>query len=75
MFAASSLLMSCDGGNAERGSSVTSSEQAIFVDRSTELGIDFVHETAAPGSYFMPEIMGSGCALIDIDQDLSLIHI
>lgn len=69
MFAASSLLMSCDGRNAERGSSVTSSEQAIFVDRSTELGIDFVHETAAPGSYFMPEIMGAGCALIDIDQD------
>ena len=44
-------------------------DQACFVDRAASVGIDFRHETDPPGSYFMPEIMGSGCALFDFDGD------
>ena len=43
--------------------------EAFFVDRADELGIEFQHETDPPGSYFLPEIMGSGCALFDFDRD------
>lgn len=32
-------------------------------------GVDFVHQTARPGTYFFPEIVGSGLALLDHDLD------
>ena len=31
--------------------------------------MDFVHDTGPSGGYRMPEIMGSGCALFDFDND------
>lgn len=43
---------------------------AWFVDVTEEVGLDFVHD---PGPiddrYFMPQIVGSGCALFDCDGD------
>lgn len=46
-----------------------STQQALFHDATDDAGIDFRHETAEPGSYFLPEIMGSGIALLDFDRD------
>lgn len=46
-----------------------SSEQPILTVAGPESGITFRHQTAAPGSYFLPEIMGSGVCLIDVEQD------
>ncbi|HBI45508.1 MAG TPA: hypothetical protein DDY78_22035 [Planctomycetales bacterium] len=41
-----------------------------FEDVTDQVGLDFVHD-AGPldGSYFMPQIMGSGAALFDFDGD------
>ena len=34
-----------------------------FVDVTQEAGLEFKHETGARGDKWMPETMGSGCAL------------
>jgi hypothetical protein len=38
-------------------------------ERSRELGIDFRYHSGANGEKWLPEIMGAGVALIDIDND------
>jgi enediyne biosynthesis protein E4 len=38
-------------------------------DVTDEVGLDFVHEVGKVGTYFMPQIMGSGGALFDFDND------
>ncbi len=40
-----------------------------FVDRASELGVDFRHESGAAGRLLMPETTGSGVGLIDYDGD------
>src|SRR5712692_6458992 len=49
------------GGSAER--------IAVFEDVAAKAGLDFQHFIGATGSYFTPEIMGSGVALLDYDGD------
>ncbi len=44
-------------------------ETAVFADATAESRIDFVHDPAVTGNYFMPESIGSGCALLDYDGD------
>lgn len=41
----------------------------IFSDRTKEAGIDFMHFNGMSGFHFYPEIMGSGVALFDYDND------
>ncbi len=48
---------------------VSSSPTPIFHDVASEAGLTFHHFTGATGEYFMPEIMGSGAALFDYDND------
>jgi hypothetical protein len=40
-----------------------------FVDATEEVGLRCSHEAGKPGTYFMPQLMGSGAALIDFDND------
>jgi hypothetical protein len=40
-----------------------------FVDITDESGLNFVHDAGLVGSYFIPQIMGSGAALFDFDND------
>src|SRR5262245_15263620 len=40
-----------------------------FEDVTSRVGLDFVHDAGATGSYFMPQLMGSGAALFDFDDD------
>ena len=40
-----------------------------FVDRTEELGIDFVHVNGARGEKLLPETMGGGVAIFDADGD------
>ncbi|MFW6198859.1 MAG: CRTAC1 family protein, partial [Acidobacteriota bacterium] len=40
-----------------------------FVDATAEAGIEFEHETGATGERYMVETMGSGAALVDVDED------
>ena len=42
---------------------------AIFEDAAASTGLEFHHFIGATGSYFPPEIMGSGVALVDYDGD------
>jgi len=44
-------------------------DEPVFVDRSSESGLVFMHSTGAAGDYHLPEIMGSGVALFDYDGD------
>ena len=38
-------------------------------EATAHTGLNFIHETAASGSLYMPEMMSSGGALLDIDAD------
>jgi hypothetical protein len=40
-----------------------------FRDVTEESGIDFVHDAGPTGQYFLPQLMGSGAALFDFDND------
>lgn len=50
-------------------SPAASQEASWLSDVSAEAGLDFVREQEAEGSYFMPEIMGSGGGFLDFDSD------
>jgi enediyne biosynthesis protein E4 len=41
----------------------------LFRDVAADSGLKFVHDNGGRGSYFLPEIMGSGGALFDYDND------
>ena len=41
----------------------------LFVDAAEQAGLRFVHDNGATGQYYMPEMMGSGVALFDYDND------
>src|SRR5947209_6920733 len=40
-----------------------------FVDVTEESGLTFRHDPGPSGGYFLPQIMGSGAALFDYDND------
>ncbi len=40
-----------------------------FQDVAPAAGVNFVHDPHSTGQFYMPEIMGSGCALLDYDGD------
>jgi hypothetical protein len=42
---------------------------AWFADVTEQCGLKFVHDAGPTGSYFFPQIMGSGGALLDYDND------
>ena len=44
-------------------------QRVVFVERAAELGLDFVHDPGVSGETHFPEIMGSGGALFDFDND------
>ncbi len=43
--------------------------EAWFTDRAQETGIDFVHFNGMSGAFYFSEMMGSGGALFDYDDD------
>ncbi len=44
----------------------------LLEEAAKSTGLRFEHATGAAGGYFMPEIMGSGVALLDYDHDSDL---
>ena len=40
-----------------------------FIDITEQAGLRFVHDAGPLGKYFMPEVVGSGAAFFDFDQD------
>src|SRR2546422_11522395 len=49
--------------------SVASEKHEMFSDQAVELGIDFVHFNGMTGHHYYPEVVGSGAALFDYDND------
>lgn len=60
-------LFGCDSHDTTSKSSVE--EAALLTVAGTETGITFRHQTATLGSFALPEIMGSGVCLLDVEQD------
>lgn len=48
---------------------VTDPGAALFVDRASAAGLDFVHFNGMSGRLYYPEIMGPGAGLLDYDND------
>lgn len=41
----------------------------LFEEAAVRLGLDFRHDCGRTGTWYMPQVMGSGCALLDYDGD------
>src|SRR5690348_9953837 len=41
----------------------------VFTEVADQTGLDFHHYNGMTGQYYLPEIMGSGAALLDYDND------
>src|SRR5262245_10384634 len=67
------LLLGCQRSASTTSGPEAPAEPEWFVDATSRLGLDFVHDAGKlPGPndiMFMPQIMGSGCALFDFDND------
>src|SRR5215204_6573745 len=48
---------------------VLSAQQKIFKDVAERAGLNFQHYNGMTGKFYLPEIMGSGAALFDYDND------
>ena len=74
--AAASITVNLLLGCAELGDDSAAVEPAKtaatppwFIEVTTESGLLFTHESGATGERHMPEIMGSGAAMLDYDND------
>jgi hypothetical protein len=67
------LLLLCGASACQRSAptpdAVEATETPWFRDVSAESGIDFVHDAGPTGTYFLPQIVGSGAAVLDYDGD------
>jgi enediyne biosynthesis protein E4 len=83
-LASAVLLAACGGGagggaggggeatapsTAGKGATAADAPAAWFTDVTAEVGLDFTHHAGEPGTFGMPDIMGSGGALFDADGD------
>ena len=41
----------------------------LFEDRAEDLGVDFVHFAGVSGEFYIVEISGPGCGMLDYDND------
>ncbi len=52
-----------------RDRAILDDRRPLFTEVTDQVGIDFVHQTGRAYSFFYPEIMGSGVAVLDYDND------
>jgi enediyne biosynthesis protein E4 len=60
-------LVGC--GRTERASSGVDAAPPWFEEMAVRAGIDFVHQSGHRTKFYLPEIMGGGAALFDMDND------
>ena len=58
-----------DSGSGRGPRSAVDNVPALFVEIEDDVGLDFVHDPGTPGTWFYPEIMNMGAALLDYDCD------
>jgi hypothetical protein len=66
------VLLSCGGGCRKPIAAPLAGEQATppwFRDVTAASAIDFVHDAGPTGKYLLPQIVGSGAAVLDFDGD------
>lgn len=66
------LLIGCSRAPSEDRTPATAGTKTAdvwFVDVSESRGLAFTHDPGPLGQYFMPEMVGSGAALFDYDND------
>jgi hypothetical protein len=63
------VACACGRGVEPRPSPTPTPAPAPFREASAESGLEFHHFTGATGKLYMPEIMGSGVAVVDYDSD------
>lgn len=65
------LLVACGAPPAEEPAAAvpTAGTAPWLNDVTADYGLDFVHETGGVGDLHLPEIMGSGAALFDVEGD------
>jgi hypothetical protein len=51
------------------GGTLHAQSKPIFTEIAHQLGVDFVHDPGTEGKLMAPEVMGSGGALLDYDND------
>lgn len=51
------------------GPTAAVSSPPLFADRTTAAGVDFAHFNGMSGELYFPEMMGSGCGVLDADGD------
>ena len=64
--------VACGGGDVEpdsSGRSPVDNTAEWFADHAAAGGLDFIHFNGMSGEFYQPEIMGSGAALFDYDND------
>ncbi len=70
-LACAAALLGCDPPAPTTGQKPTPEPTGPpwFADVTDEVGIDFVHDAGAPDIKFMPQVIGSGAALVDFNND------
>jgi len=68
------VVLTLIGAHIQRSPSEEDSgrKQQAFSDRAGEFGIDFVHFNGMTGRHYYPEMVGSGAAFLDFDNDNDL---
>jgi enediyne biosynthesis protein E4 len=69
LLAALVCLPGCRRAVPEEENAFYGDDPVWFRDDTAQVGLDFHHEAGPIGRYFMPQIMGSGAALLDFDND------
>ncbi len=69
LVAAAALLLCALGGCGEPAAQPNPSVPQWFTEITSDVGLDFTHESGVGGGLYMPEVMGGGCALFDYDGD------
>jgi hypothetical protein len=63
------LLVLVFAACSRKPASESANNNSWFREIAQETGLKFEHVNGATGRYYMPEIMGAGCALLDYDGD------
>jgi enediyne biosynthesis protein E4 len=69
LFVAVALVVAFERSGAPPGAAAPPSTSDIFADATEASGIDFVHANGMKGEYYFSEIIGSGVAVFDYDND------
>ena len=63
------IVIGCNGNNTIEETEPPQVTTYLFSDVTTETGLEFNHVNGFTGVYYLSEIMGSGVALFDFDND------